>query len=63
MSTRPGTVTAQIELRLVVPGSASLPVLADLRYEVSDPYAVHVAFHTGGSETVEWTFLVVPGRC
>jgi hypothetical protein len=56
MSTRPVTVQAEIELRLVVPGSASLPVLADLRYEVIDPYAVHVAFHTGGSETVEWTF-------
>lgn len=56
MSTRPITVTAEIELRLVVPGSASLPVLADLRYEIADPYAVHVAFHTGTSDTVEWTF-------
>ena len=56
MSTRPVTVQSEIELRLVVPGSASLPVLADLRYEPADPYAVHVAFHTGGAETVEWTF-------
>lgn len=56
MSTRPLSVAAEIELRLVVPGSASLPVLADLRYEVADPYAVHIAFHTGGTDTVEWTF-------
>ena len=56
MSTQPLTVTAQFELRLVVPGSASLPVLADLRYDAGDPYAVHVAFHTGANDTVEWTF-------
>jgi len=56
MSTEPLTVTAEFELRLVVPGSPSLPVLADLRYDVADPYAVHVAFHTGAPEMVEWTF-------
>lgn len=56
MSTRPSTVTAEIELRLVVPGNPSLPVAADVRYDVDDPYAVRVAFHTGGSDLVEWTF-------
>jgi hypothetical protein len=49
-------VTTELELRLVVPGSSALPVIADMRYEATDPYAVHVAFHTGGSELVEWTF-------
>lgn len=56
METRPDTVTTEIELRLVVPGNSPLPVLADLRYEPSDPYAVHVAFHTGGADLVEWVF-------
>jgi len=56
MSTRPDTVTAELELRLVVPGSPSLPVVADLGYDLADPYAVRVAFHTGGPEVVEWTF-------
>jgi len=56
MSTRPDTVTAELELRLVVPGSPSLPVVADLAFALADPYAVRVAFHTGGPEVVEWTF-------
>lgn len=56
MTTRPDTVTTDVQIRLVVPGSASLPVVAAFRYEVDDPYAVHVAFRTGGPEVVEWTF-------
>ena len=56
MTTRPDSVSAELELRLVVPGSPSLPVRADLAYELSDSYAVRVAFHTGGSDVVEWTF-------
>ena len=59
MTPRPTTVTADLQLRLVVPGSSALPVRAGLRYDVADPYAVTVAFHTGpadGGEVVEWTF-------
>jgi sporulation and cell division protein SsgA len=56
MSTRPETVSTQIELRLVVSDGPDRPVHADLSYTHSDPYAVRVAFHTGGAETVEWTF-------
>ena len=57
MSARPSSITAELELRLVVPGSASLPVIAGVRYNAEDPYAVHVAFHTGGDTgTVEWSF-------
>ena len=55
----PRVVSADLDMRLVVPGSTSLPVHAALRFEVEDPYAVHVTFHTGGtdgSESVEWTF-------
>ncbi|HEU5035268.1 MAG TPA: SsgA family sporulation/cell division regulator [Mycobacteriales bacterium] len=56
MSTRPDSVTTQLELRLVVPGSPSLPVVAEFAYDHGDPYAMKVAFHTGGSDVVEWTF-------
>jgi hypothetical protein len=60
-SQRSLSVTADMQLRLVVPGSAALPVRAVLRYDVGDPYAVQVAFHTGpadgdGGDVVEWTF-------
>ncbi len=55
---RPTCVQADLQLRLVVAGSVPLPVLAGLRYDVLDPYAVQVSFHTGaaGDEVVEWTF-------
>jgi hypothetical protein len=54
MSTRPASVATELELRLVVPGTASIPVSAGLRYDVTDPYAVHVTFHAGAA--VQWTF-------
>lgn len=56
---RSTTVSADLRLRLIVPGSASLPVRAAMRYDVADPYAVQVAFQTGlqdDSEVVPWTF-------
>jgi len=56
MNAHHATITAELALRLVVPGSPSLPVLAGVRYDVSDPYAVHVGFRTGADEVVEWTF-------
>src|SRR3954466_7709892 len=56
MSTRPDSVTAQLDLRLVVPGNPSLPVTSELTYDHADPYAIRVAFHTGGTDIVEWTF-------
>lgn len=56
MNAKPDHVTAELELSLVVPGSTSLPVVADMSYDTGDPYAVHVAFHTGESEIVEWVF-------
>lgn len=51
-------VTAELELRLVVPGGPSLPVLAGLRYSADDPWAVSVTFQTGGEGdgVVEWMF-------
>ena len=57
MNTRPAAVTADLDLRLVVPGSPALPVLASITYDAADPYAVQVTFHTGGERgTVEWRF-------
>ena len=53
------SVRTELELRLVVPGGPSLPVVADLRYSADDPWAVRVAFQTGGDGgdgTVEWMF-------
>ena len=52
------TVRAELDLRLVVPGSPSLPVLADLRYSAADPWAVRVAFQVGGEGDgiIEWMF-------
>ena len=51
-------VSVELELRLVVPGGPSLPVLAGLRYDAADPWAVRVGFHTGGEGDgiVEWLF-------
>jgi hypothetical protein len=55
---RIATVSTELELHLVVPGGPALPVIAGLRYAADDPWAVRVAFHTGGSEddVVEWMF-------
>lgn len=50
------SVTCELHLRLVVSNESSLPVPAGLRYETSDPYAVHATFHTGGQDTVDWVF-------
>ena len=50
------TVTAELELHLVVPGGPSLPIMASLGYASVDPWAVRVVFHTGGpgEGVVEW---------
>lgn len=60
MTTRPTSVSSELQLRLIVPGAASMPVLADLEYDVTDPYAVTVSFHTGSGtgsgDVVQWTF-------
>lgn len=52
------SVSAELELRLVVPGGPSLPVLAGLHYQADDPWAVSVTFRTGADEDdkVEWMF-------
>lgn len=57
MSSGPVTVSAVLQVSLVVPDAASAPVEATLSYRVDDPYAVRVAFRTRqAAEAVEWTF-------
>lgn len=50
------TVSAELDMRLVVPGKAAMPLTADLHYRADDPYAVRIAFHAGAKEPVEWSF-------
>lgn len=53
---RGGMVSAEIGIRLLVPGAAAVPLTAGLFYTARDPYAVRVTFFAGGGERVEWTF-------
>jgi hypothetical protein len=50
------TVSAAIDLRLLVTAGPALPLRADIDYSPTDPYAVRVAFHTGAEDVVQWTF-------
>lgn len=44
-----------MELRLLVTGDTSIPVVSVLRYDPADPYAIHVKFFAAGDE-VNWIF-------
>lgn len=50
------TVSAKLDLVLVVPQHAIVPLVASLFYSGEDPYAVRMAFHVGTDEPVEWIF-------
>ena len=56
MSPRPVTVSAEMQVALVVPSATALPVRASMSYDAADPYAVRVSFHTGTGDAVLWTF-------
>jgi hypothetical protein len=56
MNTDPDLVSTDVMFRLVLPTGPDRAVNASLRYFPSDPYAVRIGFHTGLTETVEWTF-------
>jgi hypothetical protein len=47
------TVIEELPLELLVAGRAPVPMSAQLRYDSSDPYAVHATFHADDSE-VTW---------
>jgi hypothetical protein len=55
-STAEAAVIAQIKLRLRLSRKSTLPVPAEFRYYPNDPFAVHVEFHTGKNEAVQWSF-------
>jgi hypothetical protein len=50
------TVSTELSLRLVVPGSTTVPLLATVEYAADDPFAMRVAFHVGDDDPVEWIF-------
>lgn len=57
MAAGPVSVSAVLQVSLVVPEAVSAPVEATLSYRSSDPYAVRIAFRTRpGADAVEWTF-------
>ena len=49
-------VSAELGVRLVLPGQAIVPLEASLVYSREDPYAVRIAFHVGLDEPIEWIF-------
>jgi hypothetical protein len=57
MNSRPfATVQHELDVRLVVPGNASVALPVTLRYDSADPYAVHALFRTGHGDGVAWVF-------
>ena len=57
-------VERELELNLVLSPERSIPVPARLVYRAEDPYAVHITFHIGSEQPVNWTFareLLVEG--
>lgn len=52
------TVSAELDLRLVVSGAPTIPVAARASYSADDPWALTVAFHSGSGERgpVAWMF-------
>ncbi|MDQ8705738.1 SsgA family sporulation/cell division regulator [Streptomyces sp. LHD-70] len=57
-------VERELELKLVLSPERSIAVPARLTYRTDDPYAVHITFHVGSDQPVNWTFareLLVEG--
>ena len=50
------TISTEVDLRLVVPERAAVPLIADLAYAAEDPYAIRISFHVADDEPVEWIF-------
>ena len=64
MSTVPDTITRALTLELIDGAGAATTVEAELRYDVTDPFAITASFVTG-ELTVEWVFardLLAQGR-
>jgi hypothetical protein len=47
-------VSAELNLGLIGPERAIVPLMARLHYTSQDPYAIKITFHVGTGEPVEW---------
>lgn len=50
------SVSTELALWLVGPSTRAIPLIANLHYTATDPYAIRMAFHIGVDEPVEWIF-------
>lgn len=50
------TLSSPVALTLMSGPTAPLPLVADLVYDASDPYAVQAVFDTGAPDPVRWVF-------
>lgn len=50
------SVSTELALWLVAPGPKAVPLVANLHYTATDPYAIRMAFNVGVDEPVEWIF-------
>ena len=50
------TISAELNLVYFAADDVIVPLVADLHYASTDPYAVRLAFHVGTDEPVEWVF-------
>jgi Streptomyces sporulation and cell division protein, SsgA len=50
------TVSAELGVLLVLPDQVVVPLAATIVYSREEPYAVHIAFHVGLDEPIEWIF-------
>lgn len=51
----PATISTELGLRLLA-SEGALPLSAELRYDMGDPYAVEALFDTGADAPVRWVF-------
>jgi hypothetical protein len=58
-------VERELTMKMILSARRYAPVDARLRYATDDPFAVHVAFHSGTERPVHWSFardLLMEGR-
>nr|WP_308800023.1 SsgA family sporulation/cell division regulator [Streptomyces sp. UH6] len=58
-------VERELTMKMIMSTDRYAPVAARLRYATDDPFAVHVAFHSGTDRPVHWSFardLLMEGR-
>lgn len=56
MNSSTTSVSTELALWLVSPGPRAVPLVTNLHYTATDPYAIRMAFHVGVDEPVEWIF-------